>query len=117
MFKVRFLLTRKTGGVSNDDKILVETHGEDDEFFKVTYTTPDISRSRTFVATESRVIDYLEDIVYSLYRDTDPFSHMQVTTCIHPCVMYHVADLYEKDVCDLILNMSADALHLRVRTA
>lgn len=117
MIKIRILLTRKDGRSSNDDKILVETHGEDDEFFRVTYTTPELNRSKTFVATESRVIDYLEDVIYSLYRDTDPFSHIQLSTCIHPCVMYHVADLYEKDVCDLILNMSADALRLRVRNA
>lgn len=116
MLNIRILLTRKDGGPSMDDKILIETYGDEPGLFKVTYSTPDVTRSKAFVATESRVIDYLEDIVYSMYRDTDPFSLIQLSTCIHPCVMYEIADLYEKDVRDLLLNMSADALRLHVRT-
>lgn len=113
MIKIRILLTRKEGGgIENDDKVLVESyeHG----LFQVTYSTPEVRRNKSFVATESRVMDYLEDVVYSVSRDTDPFSHIQLSTCIHPSVMYEIADLYDKDICDILLNMSADALRLHV---
>lgn len=115
MIKLRMLLTRKEGGASNDDRIVVETyeHG----LFKVTYETPEVRKNKSFVASESRVMDYLEDIVYSLYRDTDPFSLIQLSTCIHPSIMYEIADLYEKDVRDMLLNMSADSLRLQVESA
>jgi hypothetical protein len=112
MLTVRILLTRKDGGISNDDKILIHTHGDEGILFKVSYATPGIRNEKTFLATESRVMDYLEDIVNSLYRDTDPFSHIQVSTCIHPCVMYEIADLYEKDVRDIILGMIGDSLRV-----
>lgn len=115
MYRIRFLLTRMDGGSSNDDKILVETVEDETDIFRVIYSTPEYSRKKTFLATKARVLDYLEDIVYSLWRDTDPFSHIQVTTSIHPCVMYQVPDLYEKDVRDLILNMCKDALRVNVR--
>ena len=116
MIKIRFHITRKdNGGIRTDDKVLVETYGDEPGLFKVTYSTPEVRTNKSFVATESRVMDYLEDIVYSLYRDTDPFSHVQLSTCIHPSVMYEVADLHDKDIRDLLLNMSADAVRLHVR--
>lgn len=117
MFKVRFIVTRKQGGISNDDKILVETYQNEHDLLKVTYSTPDYRQNKTFLASQSRVLDYLEDVLYSLSRDTDPFSHFQLSTIVHPSVIYHVADLYDKDIRDVIMNMTRDSLRFHVNHA
>jgi len=116
MINISYIITRKDQGTSEDDRIDVREFNESG-LYRVTYSTPEFRRSKTFVATESQVLDYLEDVLFSLSRDTEPFDRFQLNTCIHPPVMYHVADLYEDDVRRMIMNMSRDAVRLNVADA
>lgn len=116
MINISYIMTRKDEGASRDDRIDVRAFNETG-LYRVTYSTPEFRRNKTFVATESQVLDYLEDVLFSLSRDTEPFDRFQLNTCIHPPVMYHVADLYEEDVRRMILNMSRDAVRLNVADA
>lgn len=116
MTNISYIITRKDQTSNRDDRIDVVTFNESG-LYRVTYRTPEFRRKKTFVATESQVLDYLEDVLFSLSRDTDPFDRFQLNTHIHPPVMYHVADLYEDDVRRMILNMSRDAMRLNVSDA
>ena len=116
MLNVSYILTRKDQGSNRDDRVDVRTFN-DTGLYRVTYSTPEFRNNKTFVATESQVLNYLEDVLFSLSRDTDPFDRFQLNTHIHPPVMYHVADLYEEDVRRMILNMSCDAVRLNVADA
>ncbi len=115
MKQVTFVITRKDQGTQGDDRIEVFSFDNEPSLYKVVYRTPELRNAKTFVATESHVIDYLEDVLYSLSRDTVPFENFQISTCIHPSVMYHVADLYDAEMRRLIVNMSTDAIHFNVR--
>lgn len=114
MKQVTFVVTRKDQGSRGDDRIEVTSFEGDAGLYRVTYKTPELRDVKTFVTTESKVADYLEDVLYSLSRDTAPFEYFQVSTHIHPSVMYHIADLYDADMRRLVLNMSADALSFNV---
>lgn len=117
MKQVTFVITRKGEGSRSDDRIDVSTFEGETSLYRVTYRTPELRNNKSFVTTESRVIDYLEDVLYGLSRDTAPFEHFQVSTCIHPSVIYHIADLYDEDMRRLIINMSTDALRFNVGNA
>ena len=42
--------------------------------------------------------DYVSTILKSMERDNDPFEYIQVTTMVHPSVMYHVCELENRDI-------------------
>lgn len=63
------------------------------------------------------VMSYIDDILQSMRMDIDPFEELQVTTRIHPSVLFHVSDLDKRDTRHLILGMVETALKLRFRTS
>lgn len=113
MRRLRLLITRKNEGPSRDDKVFVDTHGENNTF-KVTFVNPEEVSRREFIATEVQTLNYLGDILYSLSRDTDPFEKIQLSSTIHPCVIYPIADLFDGDIRELIMNMIRDAIRFRI---
>lgn len=42
--------------------------------------------------------DYFSTILKSLERDSDPFEYIQITTPIHPSVMYHTCELENREI-------------------
>lgn len=93
---------------------MVSTHPDSSDMFQVVYTTPELRSSRKFVASFTAVLDYANDILTSMRHDTDPFDQIQVTTSIHPIIMYHVSDMDESDTRDMIMNMLRDSLRFGV---
>lgn len=114
MQKVSFFLTRTGKGASHDDRIYVYETEDSRDLFRVVYRTPDYSHKKVFITSEHRVIDYIEDILTSLRRDSDPFEFIQVDTVIHPSILFHVVDLDDKDVMELILGMVRSAMRMDV---
>lgn len=110
------LFTRKNHNSHHDDKIIVRTHERSHDVFEVTYSSPELRLDRQFSASLSSVIHYIEDSLTSMRHDIDPFENIQVTTSIHPSVLYHVSDMDESSVRDLILNMLRDSLRFDVST-
>jgi hypothetical protein len=113
MRRLRLLITRKHEGPSRDDRVFVDTHGQEN-LFKVTFVNPDEASHKEFVVSEVQTLNYLGDILYSLSRDTDPFEKIQLSSSIHPCVIYPIADLFDGDIRELIMNMIRDALRFRI---
>ena len=111
------LFTRRDRGWDQDDKIHVKTYEQSPEIFEVTYTCPELRTDRVFLTNFSSVLAYVEDSLTSMRHDNDPFEHIQVSTSIHPSVLYHVSDMDQAYVRDLILNMARDSMRLGVRTA
>lgn len=111
------LFTRQGQPSNNDDKIVVTTHPDSSDMFQVMYSTPELRNARKFVASYTAVLDYANDILTSMSRDTDPFERIQVSTSIHPIVMYHVADMDESVTRDMVMNMLRDTLRFSVRLA
>lgn len=94
---------------------MVTTHPDSSEIYRIVYLTPELQTTKRFLATSSQVLSYVEDILTSMRYDVDPFENIQVSTAIHPIVMYHVSDMDESSTRDLILNMLRDSMRFNTR--
>lgn len=115
MLKATLYLQRRTGGPGTDDILRVY---EDDtylEMYRLVYETPELSRVQEFYMSRHLVIEYLSDFVSALRYDSDPFENIQVSTAIHPSVLYHVSDLDSPRVRDLILDTILIAMRTPVQ--
>lgn len=80
----------------------------------VTFRPGDSGCAKTsFFMPGYRVLDYVDDILQSLRRDADPFEEVQITTRIHPAVLFHVSQLDDRDTRHLILGMLETAFDAR----
>lgn len=116
MIKASIYITRTNEPSSGDEKITISETEDSRDLFKVVYKTPEFRARKAFVTTESRVLDYVEDILESLQHDTDPFEYIQVDTIIHPPILYHISDLDEKGIRKLILGMIQTAMRMDVES-
>lgn len=106
--------THKGKTAVHDDVITITPIEQSRGVFEVVYKTPEM-KERKFLASFNSVLQYVEDTLTSMRHDTDPFERIQVNTSIHPIVMYHVADMDDSSVRDLILNMVGDSMKFDVR--
>lgn len=93
MYIATLHLTRTGKASSEDDKILVQYNATYPNLFDVTYTTPELKLARRFTVDESKVMDFLSDVLESLPYDHEPFEEVQVSTAIHPNILYAVANI------------------------
>lgn len=114
MQKVSVFLTRVGKRPSQDDRIYIHGTKDSRDLFRVVYHTPDVKQNKTFTTPEHRVFDYLEDVLTSLRRDSDPFEYIQINTAIHPSILFHISDLDDEDVRELILGMIRSAMRMDI---
>lgn len=111
MIKATLFFTKKN---DTDDIITIRSSEVVPDLYSVRFETPDMKTAKKFMISGDRVLDYVEDILYSLSRDTDPFEHIQLSTSIHPSVMYHVSDLDDRVIRKLIVTMIRDAMRFQI---
>ena len=116
MHTATLLLTRQDKTSDHDDRIVISQVADCSEMYHVTYSTPDFVRSRRFTASYSSVLRYVEDILISLQYDVDPFEMVQAYTAVHPCIIYHVADMSDCCIRRTIVSQIRDALRFNVTT-
>lgn len=114
MISFSLLFTRKGKSAAHDDQIRVYPYEGSHSIFEVVYKTPDLNRDRRFLASFSGALHYVEDILMSMRSDVDPFEQIQLTTAIHPTVMFHVSDMEDSETRDVIINMIGDSLRYEV---
>jgi hypothetical protein len=114
MYSTRILFTRKDKGSAHDDGITIKPLPDSTDIFEVVYRSPELKMDRKFLASFSGVLSYIEDTLTSMRYDTEPFEQIQLLTVIHPSVMYHVADMDDDEVRNLMLNMVRDSLRYSV---
>lgn len=95
-----------------DDIIRITRDSEYHSVYAVTYQANDVSKRRTFYLGENDTMNYLSDVFKSLDLDTAPFVNVQVSTAIHPTILYSVADL--GSTC--IRHQVEDMIHMVLRT-
>lgn len=108
------ILTRKDKSSEFDDKVVIQHNLSCPNFFDVTFTTPGVKVARKFTADESKVVDFIGDILQGLRCDFDPFEELQFYTAIHPTFMYKVDDLCCEIRCNII-NMLRFALRADIK--
>jgi len=94
MLKATLYIQRATNSTrENDDVINMYDDDEYRDMIRVTYSTPELKKATEFYMTVPQTLQYLADTLKSLTHDAQPFEHVQVSTSLHPSVLYHVSDL------------------------
>jgi hypothetical protein len=103
MLKVTLNIQRtETPGPRGDDVIHMYEDDTHHDMVRVVYSTPEWKKSSEFYLTTSKAMSYIHDTLKTLTHDSQPFEYVQVSTSIHPTVLYHVLDLDCNDVRYLI---------------
>lgn len=110
MLKATFYIQRSEGGSASDD--VIRMYEDDHELIRIVYSSPEFGakKGRKMYVTMTKAIDYIGDLMKSLRYDTQPFEYFQVSTAVHPSVLYHVSDLDDCEVRHLIQDMTEMAL-------
>lgn len=97
-----------------DDKIEINRGSRATEMVDITYTPGDSKTKAvySFSLTRSGVGRYLENLLFSLTKDQDPFEKIQISTMMAPAIIYHVSDLDE--VQSTIISSIEDALYVDI---
>lgn len=110
MNKCTIRLLRKTLTDSHDDIIRVYEDPEFYEMYRITFGCGELKKASEFYLDYGRTLEYISNVLKSLSYDTDPFEKVQVETAIHPAVLYHVADMGDREVRHMIEDIVASAL-------
>jgi hypothetical protein len=78
--------------------------------FSVKYSPNDTKTVYRFMMDRRRTLEYVYNMLDTLSRDTDPFDRIQLTTRVAPSVVYHISDLNDEDVCDMLMDTLVLAL-------
>jgi len=114
MYTATLHLTRTGKTSSDDDKIIIQHNATYPNLFDVTYSTPELKMARRFTVDETKVMDFIGDVLQSLPYDHDPFEELQVSTAIHPNILYAVANI-TCNVRAVILNTIRFALRADIK--
>ena len=96
---------------SRPDEVLTVYPTETRNSYRVVYKSGDWeTRKNVIHMSYYEVQRHVRNILNSLTYDTDPFERVQLILPAAPSVFYHVSDLDNVDVRDLIYDMIDDAL-------
>ena len=109
MILATLYVQRNPDRTSEDDVIRVYD-SELPDVYTVEYMTPETKKASRFYMSRTVLLHYIGDLLKSLKYDAVPFECVQVTTAIHPSVVYHVADLDSADVRHLIEDTVYNAI-------
>jgi hypothetical protein len=111
MLKATLYIQRTNAPASDDDIIQMFDDDEYRDMVRITYSTPELRKCSEFYLTVPQTLQYVSDTLKTLRHDAQPFEHVQVSTLLHPSVLYHVADL---DCCE-VRHLIEDTLETALR--
>lgn len=111
MLKATLYVQRNNGkGQEDDDIIRIYDDDEYRDTVRIVYSTPELAKNATFYFTVSAATRYIHDMLKTFTHDSQPFEYVQVSTQIHPSILYHVSDLDDSEVRYLIVDTVEDAI-------
>jgi hypothetical protein len=116
MLKATIYIQRKnSSSADTDDKILFYEDSDYHEMVRIVYSSPEMRKDSSFYLTVPRAMGYLDDVLKTFRHDADPFEYVQVSTQIHPSVLYHVSELDCCQVRHLIVDTVEAAIERPVQ--
>lgn len=113
--RVTIFLTRKNDdATSKDDVISIHRRADICTAFTIKYRPGDGAQTRVFNMSETDTMTYVSSIFKSLDYDTDPFDKVQITTAIHPSIIYDVPALADSDIRYRVEDMILNTLQARI---
>lgn len=110
MLKATLYIQRATGGRANDDVIKVYETTENTDLYRIVYSTPEVKKDSQFHMGCHVASQYFGDLLKSLTYDTEPFEYVQLSTAIHPSVIYHVSDLDDSSIRHMVEDMLMESI-------
>lgn len=115
MLKATLYIQRSRDEEDRDDVVKIYDVGAASDIYRVVYSTPETTKATQFYTSRDALSAYIVDLLSSLRYDTDPFEYVQVTTAIHPSVVYHVSDLDNPSVRHLIEDLIYSTLRIKTQ--
>lgn len=117
MLKATLFIQRSRGGSKTDDIVKIYDAPWTRDLYRVVYSTPELKKHAHFYMDHRLVLDYISDTLKSLTYDVDPFEYVQLSTAIHPSVLYHVSDLDKTHVRHLVEDILCMTLKTNITMA
>ena len=106
MLRSRIFIVKNLDNRQEDDTITIYAVKDSSDLFRVVYHSSDYSRKQNqFYLSKNSILNYIEDLLRSLKYDSEPFEYVQISTEMHPSVLYHAMDLEKLCVRNLIVDM------------
>lgn len=87
------------------DEIL-RIYKRNNDHFKCVFQPGDIRSTFTFVVNRKMLTDYLLGTIRAVAEDdVAPYDEVQLSTMIHPRILFHVSELAKEDVSDRLWDM------------
>lgn len=67
--------------------------------------------------SEGRLMDHINNIIYSLHTDLDPLANVQIISPLQPSVLYDVQDLADTDISDSLIDSIETFLHSEIESS
>lgn len=83
---------------NRDDILRIFDDDKHADMYRIVFKPHDAKGINEMYLNYHDLQDYVSTILKSLERDNDPFEYIQVTTQVHPSVLYHVCELEDRDV-------------------
>lgn len=95
MLKTTLRFLRHGATETNDDVINIFSSDISPDIFRILYVPGDSSHGYRYESqmTRNTVMDYISDILKAMKYDVDPFDRIQISTDLHPSLMYCVEDM------------------------
>lgn len=97
-----YFLRKDTTSEATDDVLRVYDDDDYHETVRIVYSTPELGKDTCFYFTIPQALVYISDTLKTLRHDSQPFEYVQVSTALHPSILYHVSDMDITEVRHLI---------------
>ena len=110
------LYIQRTNAPSADSDDIIRLYEDDDirEMIRIVYSTPELRKGTAMYVPAPKAMLYISDLLKTLRHDSQPFEYVQVTTAVHPSILYHVSDMDNYEVRHLIEDTVEVALRQSV---
>lgn len=115
MLRCKIFIVNELDDRNQDDTICI--YDTENDTFRIVYHCSDYTqRQRQFYLTRHATLNYIEDLLRSMKYDTEPFQYIQISTEMHPSVLYHGIDLEKIAVRRLIIDMIDTAMRHKIES-
>ena len=98
------------------DDILCIYPSDIQNIYRLVFKPKEYNRIRNeFYMNTTEILNYIGNLLSTFEHDTDPYEKVQLTTAIHPAIMFHVSDFDNHEVRDKFDYMLKIALRTFVK--
>ena len=83
--------------------------------YKCAFIPGNVKSSYSFKVTKSQLLDYVDTMLRAVVKDdVDPYEQVQVSTMIHPRILFHVSDMTSLQTVDRAWEMFISVINFPI---